>query len=43
MPMHYIGRKPVYTQNVKFIGAMVSDFKRKINEGSVKYFISYLV
>ena len=26
MPMHYLGRKPVYMLNFRFIGAMVSEF-----------------
>ena len=27
MPMHLLGRKPVYMQNFRFIGAMVSEFR----------------
>ena len=27
MPMHWFGRKPVYMQNFRFIGAMVSEFR----------------
>ena len=31
MPMHYLGRKPVY---MKFIGAMVSEFQTKMKNNT---------